>query len=76
VSAWHREHPELVGTDADPWMIHESYRKALPPAALLEQQPEWIHESTEECEFEKRAHEDQAWDDELDGAKRYEGDRW
>lgn len=41
-----------------------------------QQQPDWVHESAEECAFEKRAHEDQAWDDELDGAKRYEGDRW
>lgn len=28
MSGWHREHPELVGTEADPWMIHDSYRKA------------------------------------------------
>jgi hypothetical protein len=28
MSQWHREHPELAGTDADPWMQHESYRKA------------------------------------------------
>lgn len=28
MSQWHREHPELVGTDADPWMVHESYRIA------------------------------------------------
>ncbi len=28
MSAWHREHPELTGTEADPWMIHDGYRKA------------------------------------------------
>jgi hypothetical protein len=30
MSQWHRDNPELMGTDADPWMQHESYRKALP----------------------------------------------
>lgn len=30
MSGWHREHPELVGTDADPWMMHESYRRHVP----------------------------------------------
>jgi methionyl-tRNA synthetase len=29
VSSWHREHPELTGTDADPWMMHASYRDAM-----------------------------------------------
>jgi hypothetical protein len=29
MSQWHNEHPDLVGTDADPWMIHEDYRKAV-----------------------------------------------
>lgn len=29
MSQWHRAHPELTGTDADPWMQHESYRKAV-----------------------------------------------
>jgi hypothetical protein len=29
MSQWHRENPELVGTAADPWMQHESYRKAM-----------------------------------------------
>lgn len=24
---WHRDNPDLVGTDADPWMIHASYRR-------------------------------------------------
>lgn len=26
---FHREHPELIGTSADPWSQHESYRKAI-----------------------------------------------
>lgn len=30
MSAWHRNHPELVGTGADPWMRNEGYQKALP----------------------------------------------
>jgi hypothetical protein len=30
MSQWHREHPELTGTDADPWMIHEDYRRLAP----------------------------------------------
>jgi hypothetical protein len=29
MSSWHREHPELTGTGADPWMQHASYRTAL-----------------------------------------------
>lgn len=29
MSSWHREHPELVGTDADPWMIHASYARTI-----------------------------------------------
>jgi hypothetical protein len=28
MSAWHREHPELAGGPADPWMRHGSYRAA------------------------------------------------
>jgi hypothetical protein len=56
--------------------LRDGVRGVPSPAEVLEQQPDWIHDSVEECEFEKRAHEDQAWDDELDGAKRYEGDRW
>lgn len=28
MSAWHREHPELAGTEADPWMHIPSYRAA------------------------------------------------
>ena len=29
MSQWHRDNPELMGTEADPWIQHESYRKAL-----------------------------------------------
>lgn len=29
MSQWHRHNPELAGTDADPWMQHESYRMAM-----------------------------------------------
>jgi hypothetical protein len=25
---WHRENPDLVGTDADPWMQHDLHRQA------------------------------------------------
>jgi hypothetical protein len=28
MSAWHREHPELVGTDADPWMANPTHAAA------------------------------------------------
>jgi predicted RNA-binding Zn-ribbon protein involved in translation (DUF1610 family) len=28
VSAWHREHPELTGTDADPWMANPAHAAA------------------------------------------------
>jgi hypothetical protein len=31
MSQWHREHPELFGTEADPWMQHKSYRRAVGP---------------------------------------------
>ena len=36
MSQWHRENPELVGTAADPWMIHESYRRNVPPPCDIE----------------------------------------
>ena len=29
MSEWHRDNPELAGTDADPWMMHETYRSAM-----------------------------------------------
>jgi hypothetical protein len=28
VSAWHRDNPELVGTDADPWMRNPTHAAA------------------------------------------------
>lgn len=28
MSQWSHNNPDLVGTDADPWMMHESYRDA------------------------------------------------
>lgn len=28
MSAWHRENPELVGTDADPWMANGRHAEA------------------------------------------------
>lgn len=34
MSQWHNEHPDLVGTDADPWMIHEGYRAAVREARM------------------------------------------
>ena len=35
MSEWHRENPELAGTEADPWMIHESYRKAVSQVEVM-----------------------------------------
>lgn len=32
MSQWHREHPELTGTDRDPWMRLEGYRKLVGPS--------------------------------------------
>jgi hypothetical protein len=29
MSDFHRHYPELVGTSADPWMIHDEYRRAM-----------------------------------------------
>ena len=29
MSQWHRDNPEAWGTDADPWMMHASYRNAV-----------------------------------------------
>lgn len=28
MSQWHREHPELCGTSADPWMRNDLHRQA------------------------------------------------
>ena len=41
MSGFHRDHPALVGTDADPWMAHESYRRAH-TAIVLENAKQWI----------------------------------
>lgn len=35
MSGWHRDNPELIGTDADPWMMHESYRKVAAPDTIF-----------------------------------------
>lgn len=32
MSQFHRERPELVGTDRDPWMRIEGYRKLVRPS--------------------------------------------
>lgn len=29
MSQWHRDHPELCGTDADPWMSVPVHRQAV-----------------------------------------------
>lgn len=29
MSQFHRDRPELAGTDQDPWMQHQSYRDAM-----------------------------------------------
>jgi DnaJ-class molecular chaperone len=34
MSRWHRNHPELVGTSADPWTIHEDYRRLVERVAI------------------------------------------
>lgn len=34
MSQWHREHPELAGTDSDPWMRNPSYAQAMRDAEL------------------------------------------
>lgn len=28
MGSWHRENPELAGTDADPWMANAAHRQA------------------------------------------------
>lgn len=39
MSQWSHEHPELVGTDADPWMIDGRHRLAAKAAAMHQQFP-------------------------------------
>lgn len=34
MSGWHRDHPELAGTDADVWMMHADYRQAVARGAV------------------------------------------
>jgi hypothetical protein len=36
MSRWHREHPELAGTDADPWMANEDHARAAREVAGME----------------------------------------
>jgi hypothetical protein len=50
VSGWHRDNPELVGTDADPWMRHESYRRYVP---MPESERERLRDEREEFERER-----------------------
>lgn len=38
MSQWHREHPELAGTDADPWMQNEGYRQARAEVQEIERE--------------------------------------
>lgn len=48
MSQWHRANPELAGTDADPWMMHESYRRARAMPSPPPNMPSWawIEENT------------------------------
>jgi hypothetical protein len=36
MSGWHREHPELTGTSADPWMANPSHRRAAQEVTRLQ----------------------------------------
>lgn len=47
MSGWHRDNPELIGTDADPWMMHESYRKAAAPDTIFRPPVDHDHEQEE-----------------------------
>lgn len=51
MSGWHRENPELVGTDADPWMRHESYRRTIP---MPESERERLRDEREQLESDGR----------------------
>jgi hypothetical protein len=56
MSQWHREHPELTGTDSDPWMRHDWYRKLTPiPEEDREAQ---LAEMAYLRELERKARED------------------
>lgn len=47
MSEWHRDNPELMGTWADPWMQHESYRKALGGAPDVTHDRDLVEEDDE-----------------------------
>jgi hypothetical protein len=36
MSGWHRDHPELAGTDSDPWMMHAGYRQAVAQGSVTD----------------------------------------
>jgi hypothetical protein len=39
MSSWHNEHPELAGTDADPWMANPGYAAAAREVQMYQQFP-------------------------------------
>lgn len=39
MSSWHREHPELAGTDADPWMANPAHAAAAREVAMYQRFP-------------------------------------
>jgi uncharacterized paraquat-inducible protein A len=39
MSGWHRDNPELVGTDADPWMANPAHAAAAREVAMYTQFP-------------------------------------
>lgn len=39
MSQWHREHPELAGTDADPWMQNPGHAAAAREVQMYQQFP-------------------------------------
>lgn len=59
MSQWHRDNPELMGTEADPWMRHESYRNALGSLAELKREmlaeQRDLEEITEDLELLSKA---------------------
>lgn len=50
MSGWHREHPELAGTDADPWMANPSHRAAAQEVTRLQGCPRTSDEVDGECD--------------------------
>lgn len=61
MSQWHREHPELAGTDADPWMQHESYRRVAP---MPESERERLRDERERMEYDERIGVEERFTDE------------